>query len=368
MAVKVRHTTFPHRTLMTKKIEILADKQYRVKYDKDGTEHIILFNFDTFSEKVLSKGEIGHDDIVWRFRNKDTPEIHLTVYGSFTDYEAKEFEVSSYPHYFLFGTGETETAETQTATYTPAALTFAERRTRENNALIAWKKYMEEIMVEASAISFYSTTLLDNVRKMLKSMDQFIKNKSDTATIDPIVVARLIDEALKGPSGYTSFREQIIGMDTITFHATHAQSWVDVGPAENRLEITRRHLNNLVVGSSNNTLKDDYNPIDRSWITANREGSITIGNMSPVVGTEISAALYDSDSGVSNTEYQWQNRTGNDGTWVDITNATTARYTPVTADVGKQLRCTIRYTDNANTDTNNKNYLESLATNAVTSG
>ena len=78
---------------------------------------------------------------------------------------------------------------------------------------------------------------------------------------------------------------------------------------------------------------------------ANENGTVTLMPASPIVGTEISAALTDPDMMVTGTTWQWSRSMTMGGTYEDIDMATSMTYTPVAADVGYYLRATVMYTD-----------------------
>ena len=83
----------------------------------------------------------------------------------------------------------------------------------------------------------------------------------------------------------------------------------------------------------------------------------------PQVGQSLFVAVYDAvdPDGTSNivVSYQWIRVDG--ATETDITGATTANYTPVADDVGKQLKARLSFTD----DLGNPESLTSAATQAV---
>ena len=73
-------------------------------------------------------------------------------------------------------------------------------------------------------------------------------------------------------------------------------------------------------------------------------GSVTVMPMSAMVGTELTATLDDPDTGVTNTTWQWASA-GEDGTYADITDATSATYTVADSDAGMSLMATATYDD-----------------------
>ena len=75
-------------------------------------------------------------------------------------------------------------------------------------------------------------------------------------------------------------------------------------------------------------------------------GTVTLTNNDPPrVGTALVASLTDLDGSVSNETWQWSSSATADGTFTNITNATSASYTPVTGDVGNFLKATASYED-----------------------
>ena len=74
-------------------------------------------------------------------------------------------------------------------------------------------------------------------------------------------------------------------------------------------------------------------------------GSIALTSVQPQVGTPLAATLSDPDGGVRAVSWQWQSSTDRTS-WVDITSATGASYTPMPADEGTFLRVTSAYDDN----------------------
>jgi hypothetical protein len=90
-------------------------------------------------------------------------------------------------------------------------------------------------------------------------------------------------------------------------------------------------------------------------------GTVTLSEMQPVVGAELTATLMDADGMISGMTWQWASSDMMGGTYMDIDGATMASYTPREAvvddpatadvnetsagDVGMYLRATAMYTD-----------------------
>ncbi len=74
-------------------------------------------------------------------------------------------------------------------------------------------------------------------------------------------------------------------------------------------------------------------------------GTVSLSWRQPQVGTELEAALTDSDGAVSGLTWQWSRSDAKNGNYSNIGEAVSASYMPVTGDVGKFLRATASYTD-----------------------
>ena len=79
----------------------------------------------------------------------------------------------------------------------------------------------------------------------------------------------------------------------------------------------------------------------------NDDGTVTLSSEHPQVGTEITATLEDPDGSVSGKMWKWYKSSNlpSQNNWSEISGATSASYTPVTADQGNFLRATVTYTD-----------------------
>ncbi len=74
-------------------------------------------------------------------------------------------------------------------------------------------------------------------------------------------------------------------------------------------------------------------------------GTVSLSWRQPQVGTELEAALTDSDGAVSGLTWQWSRSDAKNGNYSNIGEAVSASYMPVTGDVGKFLRAAVSYTD-----------------------
>ncbi|WP_420622836.1 cadherin-like beta sandwich domain-containing protein [Candidatus Poriferisodalis sp.] len=88
----------------------------------------------------------------------------------------------------------------------------------------------------------------------------------------------------------------------------------------------------------------------RPWVFGPAEasgssGTVALSLAQPRVGAVLSAALTDPDSVAGVAAWEWHRSPYGQVGWVLIDGATSAAYTPVTADVGSYLRATASYTD-----------------------
>ena len=104
-------------------------------------------------------------------------------------------------------------------------------------------------------------------------------------------------------------------------------------------------------------------------VDTENDGSVSLSQRQPQVGTEIYATVSDPDGGVRISRWEWERsettvdangnpsaecvddpdnqiRVVNEDSWRSIEGATKAAYTPKSADVDKCLRATVFYTDN----------------------
>ena len=96
-------------------------------------------------------------------------------------------------------------------------------------------------------------------------------------------------------------------------------------------------------------VKDDGGKLDNinvsiSVTDVDEAGMIELPAEAPELGSELTAALMDPDGDVTSISWQWE-RSEDQMAWAPIEAATSATYTPVTADEGQYLRATVAYTD-----------------------
>ena len=80
-------------------------------------------------------------------------------------------------------------------------------------------------------------------------------------------------------------------------------------------------------------------------VTDDEGGTVTLSDEQPEVGVTISATLADPPGPVTGIRWVWSRSVDGLANWNDISDATSASYTPVAADRGNYLRATATYTD-----------------------
>ena len=96
-------------------------------------------------------------------------------------------------------------------------------------------------------------------------------------------------------------------------------------------------------GGNADTAADDTIDVTISVTNTDEAGVLSVPG-TPRVDSVLSASLSDPDGAVTSVTWTWES--SSDGnTWTTIAGATTASYTPVAADLGRQLRVTASYTD-----------------------
>ena len=309
----------------------------------------------------------GYQDTVYTINIDDADNIQLSigayVRGSIlpSNIEEASYYDGSYPRYIYVGVGETATEESNIGSapsWIVTSLTYLEKQERAIRAVKAWRDQKRHWMLQAAERADLADNLVSKVGKWLKSADAAIQIAFQDVNTDPLDVAKIATLAAQGSLDVTDVDAFMRGVHYYSATPSTPQLWVTkTNPA-------RVNLSQIVEYGTDSV--GAYDPVDTSWIIANQAGSVTLSDTTPSRSSVVTATLTDPDGGVTGTEWQWQSRTGDTGTWADISNATSASYTPVAADVGKQLRAVAKYNDNANSDTTDKNTASSDASSAVT--
>ena len=102
--------------------------------------------------------------------------------------------------------------------------------------------------------------------------------------------------------------------------------------------------------------------VDITVTDADEPAIVALSASNPRVGAELTATLTDPSGIPTDESWQWQRADASaNPVWVDISGATSATYTVVTADLGKVLRAVVRYQNESGGDQE----VRSAATSAV---
>ena len=93
------------------------------------------------------------------------------------------------------------------------------------------------------------------------------------------------------------------------------------------------------------TAVDTTHSVAISVTNVDEDGAITFSPEQPSLNTRLTATVEDPDGNVSGQTWVWEISDEGQANWTTISGADTKSYTPVTGDVGKQLRVTATYTD-----------------------
>ena len=98
------------------------------------------------------------------------------------------------------------------------------------------------------------------------------------------------------------------------------------------------------------TATDSSNASGTVTVTINvtdvdEDGTVTLSSEYPRVDAALTATLNDPDAPAADIAWRWASATTAQGSYTDISGATSAAYTPVAGDVGNYLMVTVSYTD-----------------------
>ncbi len=98
-------------------------------------------------------------------------------------------------------------------------------------------------------------------------------------------------------------------------------------------------------GHNADTTIDDTITVTINLDNADESGKVRLSTSRPQFEEAVSASLTDPDGGITAISWQWSKSDDRGSTWTELTGATSAAYTPVSADEDALLRATASYTD-----------------------
>lgn len=348
-----------------KKVEARTASRVVVTSDLDGTETVRDIDLSNTPEKVGTVLQRPYSDILYNADVGSDKQLNVFLAGQVSGVVPDPViqEMTTFPSYPYLADGETQTQDTITDTpsWLPSVPGYVEKQQAAIDAYNdVWLPQKRAWMVEGAGYADGVGDIVTQVGYYMKAATAFIKHRFQDPNIAPDVVEAVIRELAKGAADIdtvekfaAAIRQYVALWPT---GPTQALGWVSISGST----VTRVNLADAVQLGAD-SLPSDFNAYDTSWLVVNQPGSVSLSSTSPVVGTALTATVSDPDGGVSSPTWQWQNKTDG-GEWTDISDATSSSYTPVSGDVGKTLRATATYTDNAATG----NTATSAFTGAVT--
>ena len=168
------------------------------------------------------------------------------------------------------------------------------------------------------------------------------------------------EDAIPTPAtAFGSIEYDLEGADKDKFGITSDVAVLTVGGADEHdpnYEKQSSYSITIVVSSGTGTdLRRTRLDVTVNVVDAEDEGMVSLSQREPQIGRDVIATLTDADGGVVVSEWKWERSedladnvlicTGALG-WGDITDASSAAYTPTDDDDGACLRATVTYTDN----------------------
>ena len=228
----------------------------------------------------------------------------------------------------------------------------------------------EEVMLDIETKDTYTV--------VVKALDSSTLSDMITVTINLIDVDEPPTIAAPTNSTGATAKDHLeipASTDVSTYSATDPESssitWSLSGADNNRFEISsggvltfesvpdfeapedsgRNNVYNVTVVATDDAGNTDSREVTVKVTNIEEDGTVTLSNLQPEVGTGITASLSDPDGGVTSLTWQWSNSDAANGTFADITGATSATYTPASADVIKFLKATASYFDRKDNNT-----------------
>ena len=111
------------------------------------------------------------------------------------------------------------------------------------------------------------------------------------------------------------------------------------------LDYETRRKYAVTVTATDRNRASDTTAVNIGVTNVNESGRITLSSEWPRVGQALRASLVDPDAPITSLSWQWASAAAATGSFVNISGATSAAYTPVAGDVGRYLRVTVTYID-----------------------
>ena len=135
----------------------------------------------------------------------------------------------------------------------------------------------------------------------------------------------------------------LAGTDAASFSIVETSGQLQ---AETLLDYEARRSYEVTVTATDTSGATDTITVTITVTNVEEPGSVTLSTVQPQVGTEVTAELTDPDGDPTRVVWQWALAASPTGSWTNVSSGVDqASYTPVAADVGKDLRARASYTD-----------------------
>ena len=114
---------------------------------------------------------------------------------------------------------------------------------------------------------------------------------------------------------------------------------------ENPADRGSNNVYNITVGASDTGGRLTEVDVTVTVTNVDEAGTVTLSSLEPEEEVRITATLADPDGIASNVRWQWARSSDGSTAWVNIDEATSGIYTPVSADADHYLRATASYED-----------------------
>ena len=127
--------------------------------------------------------------------------------------------------------------------------------------------------------------------------------------------------------------------------ATSDTYTIDVADVDNFLQVTVTYDQPAPLPSGQQLSEETATAVAPASTEPETDGTVSFDSAQPIVDTELTASVSDSDGGRSAITWEWARDSSSTGSFTDVIAETSDSYTPVEADAGMYLRATATYTD-----------------------
>ena len=285
----------------------------------------------------------------------DSFEFYINGFGLTDETYQEDADDVEYPAYYLWPSDEAQSPLTTTEEdYAwEDALSYAQKQQFAIDMIEeVWRPQKREWLRELGEYIDVNPNITQHGGYWLRAADRALQIEFQDPKVDPLIVARLAQEAALGASDINSVESFVNGLNGITSSFPNGPSnpvlWVSKNDDGSVEQVNLQE--SVQYTESDQSLDNDYNPIDHSWVIDNQIGSFTVDDYTPEPDDVVTASgLHDPDDIKAGT-IQWQWQHFDEGTWQDIGEVITGKSASITiptdASDGAMYRVTVTYEDN----------------------